>query len=373
MTPEALRGEIPALHSAGYMNFGATGPSPRSVIEAGTDFLEQHEFDAPGNEGMYPVAFEAYDDVRQTVADFVGVEQDEIALTESTADGINRFAGALPWETGDVVVRTDMEHPAGILPWERLRRLHDVQVRVVESERGRLDLDAFEDAVQGARLVLLSSLTWNYGTRLPIEALVDIAHDAGALVLVDAVQWPGQAPLDYAAWGADAVAAGGHKWLLGPWGTGFLYVESSVAESLEPGSIGYRSVTDSQETEYNLAPGATRFEIGTTNPAPHICLQEAIKQFEAIGMDRIEQRIEELAKRLIEGLPSEQVLSPLEPESGLVTIDVPDPEQTVDQLRSDGFVIRSLPYPEALRVSVHAVNTPDEIDALLDALDAAMQ
>jgi selenocysteine lyase/cysteine desulfurase len=153
-------------------------------------------------------------------------------------DGINRIACALPWEPGDAVVRTDLEHPAGILPWQRLARQRDVEVRVVGSEAGRLDLDAYREAVDGAALVCLSALTWNYGTHLPVAELVDVAHDAGALVLVDAVQVPGQAPMDVGEWGADAVAAAGHKWLLGLWGAGFLYVEESAASTSWSGTAG---------------------------------------------------------------------------------------------------------------------------------------
>lgn len=373
MTPAALRETIPVLDRLTYMNYGATGPSPRPVVEAATTFLEHHEYEAAGREGMYPAAFGAYEDVREAVASFVGVQSTEIALTQSTADGINRVACALPWESGDVVVRTDMEHPAGILPWERLHRTRGVDVRVVESDHGRLQMDAYKKAVRGARLVLLSALTWNYGTRLPIAELVDIAHDAGAFVLVDAVQWPGQAPADYQAWGADAVAGAGHKWLLGPWGAGFLYVQEEIAETLEPGTIGYRSVSDSQAAEYELAPGATRFEIGTINPAPHMALREAVSLFEDIGLGTIESRIQRLASQLVDGLPDRRVLSPLEPESGLVTIEVDDPEHVVEAVKEDGFVLRSLPDPEALRVSVHAVNTIEEIEALLDALEPYLE
>ena len=369
-TPEDLRADVPALSDVTYMNYGASGPSPRRVVEAAEAFVEHHEYDSPGAEGMYPAAFEAYEEVRETVAGFVGAAPEEVALTQSTTDGINRIASALSWEPGDVVVRTDLEHPAGILPWQRLERSHGVEVRVVGSERGRLDLDAYREAVSGAKLVCLSALTWNYGTHLPVSELVDVAHDAGALVLVDAVQVPGQASMDVTEWGADAVAAAGHKWLLGLWGAGFLYVDELVAEELEPAAVGYRSVAESTADAFEFAAGAPRFEVGTTNPAPHAALGEAIETMEAIGLEAIEGRIGRLAGRLVEGIPDDRLLSPAEPESGLVTFDVDDPESTVERLKESGIVIRDLPYPETVRASVHAVNTAAEVDGLLEALES---
>jgi selenocysteine lyase/cysteine desulfurase len=114
------------------------------------------------------------------------------------------------------VVRTDLEHPAGVLPWTLAHQRHGVERRVLETDQGHLDTDDVKDAVEGARLVCLSSISWNYGTRLPVAEVVEIAHDAGAEVLVDAVQSVGQVDVDVEAWGADYVAAVSHKWLLGP-------------------------------------------------------------------------------------------------------------------------------------------------------------
>jgi selenocysteine lyase/cysteine desulfurase len=318
---------------------------------------------------VYPAAFETYEEVRATVAEFLGAETDEVALTQSTNDSITRIAGALEWERGDVVVRTDFEHPAGILPWQRLERTHGVEVRVVESTAGRLDMDAYREAVEGAKLVCFSSLTWNYGTRMPVEKLVDIAHDAGAYVLVDGVQSVGQTPMDVHEWGADAVAAAGHKWLLGTWGAGYLYVDEAFAEELHPRALGYRGVVTPTDETYELKPGAPRLEVGTTNPAPYVALQTAIETMGELGFETIESRIHDLASTLSAAVPDDHLLSPATPESGLVTIDVADPEGTVERLQERGIVIRPLPDPDAVRASVHVFNTEQDVQLLLDALE----
>ncbi len=368
MTPRELRADVPALGETAYFNFGAHGPSPEYVVDAASGFIADHEYGSAATD-PYGHAFETYESVRERIAAFVGADPDEIALTESTTDGINRVAGAIDWEPGDVVVRTDLEHPAGILPWKRLER-EGVEVRVLETEDGRVDREEYAEAVADARLVCFSAITWTHGTRLPVADLVEIADDAGAFTLVDAVQSPGQGPMDVSAWGADAVAAAGHKWVLGPWGAGFLYVDRDAAADLAPRTVGYRSVEDPNADEIEYKPGAKRFEVGSTTAAAHVGLAEALDAIDAVGLDAIESRIASLTDRLKAGVPADRLVSPREFESGLVTIDVDDPDATVERLAERDIVVRSLPHPSAIRASVHAVSTEAEVDRLIDALDA---
>jgi selenocysteine lyase/cysteine desulfurase len=367
MDPLDLREEIPVLDDVTYLNTGAASPAPRSVVEAATDEIERQQYVAPGGEGAYPALFDTFEDTRERVAEFLGADTDEIALTNSTADGITRIATALPWEDGDVVVRTDCEHSAGILPWKRLRDMYGIEVRVLETDAGRIDRERAIEVLSGADLFCPSSITWNYGTRLPIAELTDIAHDAGARVLVDAVQSPGQVAVDVGEWGADFVVGAGHKWLCGPWGAGFLSVNDEATAALEPDRVGYRSVTDPNADTYEFAAGAKRLEVGTTSPAPYAGLQAAIDCIESIGIDTIEERIERLTDRLKGGI-DDRLLSPREYESGLVTIAADDPAATVSRLAEADIVVRSLPSPAAVRASVHAFNTEGDIDALREAL-----
>jgi selenocysteine lyase/cysteine desulfurase len=370
MDPESLRADIPALADCAYLNTGATSPSPRRVVAAATDFEERLQYDAPCGDGVYETVFETRREVRETIASHVGAAPEEIALTDSTVDGINHVATSIDWEPGDVVLRTDLEHPAGELPWARLADTHGIEVEVLPTERGRLDVEDVKSAVADARLVCLSSLSWNYGTRLPVSQVVELAHDAGAQVLVDAVQSPGQTPVDVTAWGADFVAASGHKWLLGPWGAGFLYVDEAAIEELRPTRIGYLSVAEmgAPPEEYEFAPDATRFELGTDTLSPHVGLATAIETLEAVGLDTVTDRIERLTDRLKAGL-GDRLLSPRAYESGLVTFETEDPEATVDHLREAGVRIRTIPEPHACRASVHVFNTAADVDRLLDALD----
>lgn len=364
-----LRADIPALDDGTYCNWGASGPSPRSVVDRVEGTLEYHEYESPNAEGMYPAAFDVFDETRSTIGSFVNASAEEIALTQSTTDGINRVATALEWSEGDEVLVTDVEHSAGRLPWYRLERDLGITVSVLETDRGRIDPDELAAAAADATLVCFSAIDWLYGRRQPVADLVDVVEDAGAYSLVDAVQVPGQTSMDVEEWGADIVAAAGHKWLLGPWGAGFLYVDESIVDDLKPTSVGYRSVVDPNESGVTYKAGAPRFEVATVNPAPYAGLQAAIETMTSVGLDAVESRIRGLTEYLKDGLPTERLRSPEAFHSGLVSITSADPETTVETLADNGVHIRALPAPETVRVSLHAVNDESDVDAVLAELD----
>ncbi len=367
MNPETLRAKMPALADCCYLNTGASGPSPRPVVEAAAEFERHHQYRAPCAEGMYETAASALADTRGAVAGLLGTDPENIALTDSTVEGINHVSTGIDWEAGDLVVRTDSEHAAGRFPWQRMADLHGIETEVLATERGRIDLDELKSAVADARLLCVNSPTWNYGTRLPVAEIVEIAHDADTLVLVDAVQAPGQHAVDVQSWGADFVAASGHKWLLGLWGAGFLYVSDDGLDVLEPSRIGYASVTDYQSEQYEFHADARKFELGTQSIAPYVALETAIELIESIGLETIEQRIARLTDRLKDGL-GERLLSPEDARTGLVTFAANEPEKLVERLAAKGIQIRWLPDPYACRVSVHAFNTAEDIDRLLETI-----
>jgi len=363
-----LRADIPALDEVVYFNTGAGSPSPRRVVEAVQAEAAYHEYEAPAGAGTYGALAEALTETRETVADHVGVDPDAVALTQSTTDGISRVAAAMDWKPGDVVVRTDQEHSAGTVPWERLEREVGIEVRVVSAEGGHVDRGDWADAVADAKLVLFSSLLWTDGSRLPVAELTEVAHDAGARVLVDAVQSVGQRPVDFAEWDADAVAAAGHKWLLGPTGTGFLYVADEFARALAPAQVGYMGIDDPGADDWDLRPDARRFEVGSVSPVPYAGLREGIATIDELGFDAITDHVARLTDRLKDGVADDRLVSAREYESGLVAIEADDPGATVERLAEEDIVVRDIPGTGTIRVSVHAFNSTADVDALLDAL-----
>ena len=367
MDLEELRADIPVCEDCAYLNTGASGPSPRRVTRAAGEEQAWHEHEATVDPGPYTSAYERYESTREAVAGLLDASPDEVALAGSTADGISRVANAMDWSEGDAVVRSDLEHPAGVIPWARLQE-DGCEVREVACPSGSPDMDDLKDAVRGAKLVCLNSISWLHGSRLPLHEVADIAHDAGARVLVDAVQSPGQEAVRPREWGADVVVAAGHKWLLGTWGSGFVWVDPDFLDDLHPRHVGYRSVDDSTAYPLDYHDGARRLEVGTANLAPYAALREAVSIHEEIGLGTIRERIHELTDRLKSGVPEERLVSPREFESGLVAFEVDSPEETVERLLERDVHVRSVPRPNTVRASVHAFNDEGDVDALLDGL-----
>ena len=362
MTPDELRDEIPLLDDHVYLNTGASGPSPRTVREAIDEAREKHaeaHADRP-----YAYEAEVADETREAVASLLNAPSERVALTSNTTDGINLVADCFDWSSDDVIVTTALEHPAGVLPWERVAEVHGTELRVVPAEGddgvSSIDRDAYERAVEDATLVCLSSVCW-YGVRLPVEELVDMAHEAGASVVVDAAQSVGAEDVDVNEWGADYVAAPAHKWLLGPWGVGFLYVADDAPVEAQT-RVGYKSAVEPNKSA-TLRDSARRFEVSTSSPALLAGTRAAVERMESVGFGTVERHIARLVSRLEEGLGDRHVSS----GGGLVRFSDPSPEETVNRLKQDGVVIRSLPNGD-LRASVHVFNTRNDVGGLLESL-----
>lgn len=360
MNPEELRDDIPLLDEGVYLNTGASGPTPRCVRERMEEAREAHaeaHADEPyGNES------DVADETRETVASLLDAPSESVALTSNTTDGINTVADCFYWGTDDVIVTTELEHPAGVLPWERISEVYGADVRVVPTEKDgtRLDRNAYTDAVEDATLVCLSSVSW-YGVRLPVGELVDVAHDAGASVVVDAAQSVGAEGVDVSEWDADYVAAPAHKWLLGPWGAGFLYVADDAPVEAQT-RVGYKSAVEPNKSAV-LQDDARRFEVSTSSPALLAGTRAAAETIESVGLSTVEERVSRLVSRLEDGLGDRH----LSTGGGLVCFDDPTPDETVERLKKEGIVVRSLPNGD-LRASVHVFNTDDDIERLLGSL-----
>jgi len=359
--PEQLRGDIRILDDVAYLNTGSSGPSPRRVRDATVGALDVHE-EVHADDEPFAIEGEVADEAREAFASVLGAPSGRVALTSNTTDGINVVADCFDWRSDDTIITTTLEHPAGNLPWERISEVHGTEVRAVPTEEDgtALDVDAYKDAVANATLVCLSSVSW-YGVSFPVAELVDVAHDAGASVVVDAAQSIGAHEVDVRDWGADYVAGTAHKWLLGPWGVGFLYVAPDAPVGAQT-RVGYKSAPAPNESS-ELHEDARRFEVSTASPALYAGATEAAEVHEEVGVETVETRIQRLVSRLQEGLGERHISS----GGGLVRFDDPTPEETVERLRDTDVVIRSLPNGD-LRASLHVFNTPDDADALLEAL-----
>ncbi len=371
-----------------YLDFAATSANrPRPVIHAVVEYLEK--VGATPGRGGHRLALESGRMAlvcRQRLARVLGIPGDagRIAFMFNATHALNTaLAGVL--RAGDRLVVTSFDHNSVLRPAHRLARSLAVEVRMVQGDaEGNLDPVALECALDGARLLSINAASNVLGTALDVASLVRAAHDAGALALVDTAQSAGHRPFDAAAAGADLVAFTGHKGLLGPHGTGGLWVREGLdVEPLLAGGTG----GDSAEREMP-GPYPDHLEAGTQN-APGIAgLAEGVQWLLDHGVAELHERCSVMKRRLWEGLravPGVHVRSPMAP-GGVpivtITADALDPASLAARLdRDSGVITRSGLHcaPEAHRVlgtlgtgavrfSLGWSSTEEHVDRALDAV-----
>lgn len=383
MTESRLPDHAPA--SLVYMDHAATtARRPVQVVEAVTRYLGG--FGATPGRGGYAPALEAGRTVlraRRAVAHVLGLDGDpgRVTFGANATQGLNTaIQGTL--RPGDVLVVTAMDHN-GVLRPAALMERRGVEVRLVPGRPdGSLDMDAWRAAIRGARMVSLNAVSNVLGTRLPVEELAAEARAAGALVLVDAAQCAGHVPVDLG--GADLVAFTGHKGMLGPQGTGGLWVRPGVeVEALMPGGTGGNSMERTMPEAY-----PDHLEAGTMNGPGLAGLAAGCQVVLDAGIEALHRHEMELKTRLRSGLleiPAVTVHSPPGADgTGIVTLThaAHDPATLARILEKEfGVLARSGLHcaPEAhrllgttetgaLRLSVGWGSTTAEVDSALDAM-----
>jgi cysteine desulfurase/selenocysteine lyase len=358
--------------TSAYFNHAAVGVLPRPTEHALHEFVSAHA--RAGVLGTWPYEREmpAY---RARVARFIGARAGEIAILRNTGDGAAALAGGFPWREGDELLMPDNEFPANVAPWLPVRK-KGVALRFVDSRRHRLTPDALRAHITPqTKVVTVSWVSFEDGYRHDLAALSEVAHKAGAIFCVDAIQGLGAFPLDVEAMGIDALYAGGAKWLLALQGVSFLFVRSNLIDRLAVASPGWRSAADMWnflDYEQPYVADATRFEGGTPNFIGALSLAESMNVLDAAGTSRIAEHVLELTNRLTEGLEraGAQIASVrgATESSGIVTFALPgiDSVELGKQLQRENVITT---YRAAgVRVAPHGYNTPGEIDALLEAV-----
>ncbi|HEX5691675.1 MAG TPA: aminotransferase class V-fold PLP-dependent enzyme, partial [Roseiflexaceae bacterium] len=239
-------------------------------------------------------------ELRQRIATLINARSvDEIAHMSNTAAGINTAALSLPLRPGDNVLVLEGDYPANIYPWMNLAH-RGVLTKFVSAPSGGLDLNVLESRIdKRTRAISMSTVVFATGFRNDLEAVGRLCKERGIYFVVDCIQSLGALPFDVQAIGADFVACGSQKWLLGPLGSGFLFARREILDELGPGAyIGTSSVVDPQNfLDYNftLLPTAERFNIGTHNTPSHYGLHASIGLIQEVGVEPIAERVLMLA------------------------------------------------------------------------------
>ena len=315
-------------------------------------------------------------DARAAFAEALSSVPERIALTHSTTGAVNLALGGLDWQAGDEIITTDGEHPGLDAPLDELARRFGVIVHRA-AVLGQADTAGPIEALvtPRTRLVALSHVLWGSGQILPLARIAAAAHAQGALLLADGAQSVGAIIVDPVAEGADLYTASGQKWLLGPSGTGALWVREGLEEQLALAQAGYLS-RDLHGEGAPLWPGARRFDGASLAPASLRGLAESVRfRRERIGWEAGVVRAGELAVRFRETLAALDGVTVDVPEGPLASLVVfsiegVDPEQASAALEQRGVLVRWIAHPRRLRASVGAWTDESDLTRLLEGIAA---
>jgi cysteine desulfurase/selenocysteine lyase len=397
---ERIREEFPILglrdgRPLVYLDSAATTQKPSAVIDAIKQYYETTN--ANVHRGVHRLsqrATEAYEGARTKVARFLGAsDHGEVVFTRGATESINLVAQS--WARprlgpGDEILLSEMEHHSNIVPWQMVRDQTGASLVVAPiDDRGELVLDELERRLTGrTKLVAVVHASNALGTVNPVRRIADLAHAAGARILVDGAQAVAHLPVDVRALGCDFYVASGHK-MFGPTGTGFLWARPELLEEMPPwmgGGDMIRSVTF-ERTIY--APAPAKFEAGTPNIAGAIGLGAAVDWIAGVGIERIERADRELltygleALRAVEGL---RMIGMPRERSGVLSfvLEGIHPHDVGTVLDHQGIAVRTghhcaqpvmdhFGLPATVRASISVYNDRGDLDALVKGLGRARE
>jgi len=391
---QRIREDFPILKKGIiYFDNAASSLTPEQVVQKVVEFY--HEYRANVERGVHRLsqrASQEYEEAHETIAGFINAPSGEnVAMMRNTTEGINFVANALDWRKGDKIVTTVIEHHSNYITWLRVGRRYGVEVEVVRSDsEGRFDLGDFEKVIDDrTRLVAVTKVSNVLGCIVPVEKIAEIAHEHSAYILVDGAQSIPHLKTDVKRMDVDFLAFSGHK-MLGPTGSGGLYIRSELLYEVEPLCIGGGTIADVSLESYELARSPMRFEAGTPAIAQVIGLGEAVRYLERVGMGEVERHERRLTERLVEGLAEMEgveIYGPRDPKDrlGIVSFNVKgmnphDVALTLDV--SAKIAVRSghhcaLPLMKELlgiprgsvRASTYLYNTVEEVERFLGEME----
>lgn len=361
-----------------FLNHASTGPLPHRTVKV----LEKWAWlrENPGRIS-HDLQFDTLAQGRQLIASMIGASASEIALATNTTHGINLAAFSLPTKAGDVVITPDLEFPANVYPWMHLAATRGVEYRRIRTDDGVLDPDRLARELEDER-VRVVSVSWvqaSSGARVDLDALGALCRARGVYFVVDAIQGLGPLSVDVSKTPIDILACGAQKWLLSPWGSGFVYVRRELIESLEPHDVSWMAVRSSDDftnlTDYEFVwrSDARKFEFITV-PFPDMAgMNASLHLFEELGAANVNAHVQCLADRVVRWAESRDDIELVTPadqsrRGGIISLRPKDPQAASERLTA-ARVTHSL-RETGIRLSPHCYNTNEEIDRALEIIGA---
>ena len=348
-----------------YLNTGSLGPSPKAVLETVVDAMWTLEKDPVSeNWGRLGAQMEG---VRQKVAGFIHANTSEILLTRNTTEGLSLVCQVLPLQKDDEIITTTLEHGGGEVGLEYLERTRGAKILKIElplpPERPEEIVAVIERAITPrTKLIMLSHVNTITGVLMPMQEISKVTSAHGIYLLCDGAQAPGLTPIDVKTMGVDAYASSGHKWLLGPKETGFLYVRRGFPGSLPP------VFTQSGFDAYSKSSG-------TRNVATWIGLGAALDWHQSLGVEASNDYCLQLRNYCLLELKKMKGLRVISPENkslstGIVSFELTE-KKNVDvysRLKEKDIIVKVLTQHNAIRISCHVFVSRSDIDRFLDEL-----
>jgi selenocysteine lyase/cysteine desulfurase len=369
---QSLRQEMPVTRQWAYLDHAAVAPLSLRAQQA----LREWSDDLATNGHVHERSWvERIEGVRRLAAHLIQADAENIAFIKNTSEGIGIVAEGFPWQPGDNIVTAAEEYPANIYPWMNLES-RGVELRRVPSSGPRIEIDDLKRAIDSrTRIISLSHVEFASGFRNDLDAVGELCRQRRIVFVVDAIQGLGVLPIDVGRMPIDALAADGHKWLLGPEGAGILYMRRDLVERLHPVGIGWNSVIGSRNfsrPSFELKPHAGRWESGAFNVAGIMALGASLALLLEAGVSAISERVLNLTDELCEMARSAglEVFSSRRDSdrSAIVSLVAPggDPGAHVRRCRARGIVINQ--RAGRIRVSPHAYNTVEELRSAIDLI-----
>jgi selenocysteine lyase/cysteine desulfurase len=349
-----MRERFPILSRLTYLNSCSQGALSTDIRAAYEEYLRSwEELGSP-----WELWVEKTEEARAAFARLIRAEPDDVAVTSSLSAAVSALAGGLRFDDRSKIVLSEIEFPTVGQIWHAQEARG---ARVVHT-------DDFESAIdEQTLLVSLTHVSYRTGERLPVEEITRLAHERGALVLLDAYQSAGTLPLDVSALDVDFLAAGTVKYLLGSAGLAFLYARRELVEGIRPTATGWFADVDifaMDDRDYSPAPNAARFQSGTP-PVPSLYAGLAgLRLVEEAGVERTAARVDELTRAFVDGV-GRTVVTP-ESRGALICVESDDPAAEVERLAERG-VITSW-RGRSVRFSFHFYNDERDVEAALAAL-----
>jgi cysteine desulfurase/selenocysteine lyase len=362
-----------------FLNAASTGPLPQRAVDAVSDWARMR---ATPQRLKDDALFSTLTKSRELLAAMVRAKPTEIALATNTSYGINLAARALPLAAGDVIVTPDREFPANIYPWMAAAQARGVEHRIVPVPDNGIVEEALEKALQDRKVkcVAVSWVGFAGGYRVDLQRISRACRSAGAYFVVDGIQGLGPCELDLGAVDVDLFACGAQKWLLSPWGSGFVYVRSGLISKLEPHEVSWMAPRGTDDfrrlLDYDLTwrEDARRFEFVTLPFQDFAGMNASLGLFKELGYASMAAHTRSLADEIVNWAQTSKgvdLMTPADParRAGVVSVRPRDAEQASERLRAAG-VTHSL-REGAIRLAPYIYNTADEIRAALGIIERA--